>query len=103
MPTTPSGTGTRLASGADLPQCSPDILVRTVEPAQLRALGVTAKGGHIDANAIYRVNDNSQVCNFLDVENCPDGECPCKRLKKGQYAFIREFWSDYNRNVKHAF
>ena len=100
-----------LLLGGICPLCSPDILVRTVEAAQLRALGVGGKGKSggdagvplLDTNAIYRVDENSRVCNFLDAENCPDSECPCKRQRSDHNACTREFWSDYNRNVKHAF
>ena len=77
---------------------------------QLRALGVSGKGKsggdvgvRLDTNAIYRVNENLWVCNFLDPENFPDSKCPCKRQKRGHNVITQEFWSDYNRNVKHAF
>ena len=99
----PRGQAPALLLGRICPLCSPDILVKTVEADQLRALGLNNVGMRIDTNAIYRVNENSQVCNFLDAENCPDIECPCKRQKRGHNALTRKFWSDYNRNAKHAF
>ena len=78
----PRAQAPALLLGRICPLCSPDILVKTVEADQLRALGLNNVGMRIDTNAIYRVNENSQVCNFLDAENCPDVGCPCKRQKK---------------------
>ena len=87
-----------LLLGGVCPLCSPDILVRTIEAAQLRGLGVSDEGkseGDVgvqhDTNAIYRVNENSQVCNFLDAENCPDVGCPCKRQKKNTMLSHKNF------------
>ena len=99
-----------LLLGGICPLCSPDILVKTIGSDQLRALGVSTKeksggdvGVHLDTNAIYRVNENSRVCNFLDAVKCSNVRCPCKRQKRGHNALTREFWSDYDRNAKWAF
>ena len=66
----------RLLVGEICPTCSPNTIVRCIEPDVLRNI---SKSDNAPTVIIYTIGPSSEVCNLIDPSRCPNNGCICKK------------------------
>ena len=91
----------RLLVGNICPTCSPNTIVRIIDPIILR--DITPKSNPRTVK-IYTIGPTSEVCNLIDPSRCRNNECLCKKPDLSNESGERErFWFTYTVRVKNSF
>ena len=91
----------RLLVGEICPTCSPNTIVRCIEPDVLRNI---SKSDNAPTVIIYTIGPNSEVCNLIDPSRCPNNGCICKKNETSSENIAqRQFWLTYTVSVKNSF